>query len=139
MSGGKAATRVRTPGDDLQLNNAVTTVANEADEHEARIKAAVAAANAAAEIETQNNQVKSQRQPGGVVAVGSVVVPAIRRPEESKYGRELPYPHGTPLNKDRKPVEGNEETAFISARVMGPQGWLCQRAVPIEQIQGPAE
>lgn len=129
----------RVPGDDLALNNTGGSVADEAAQHEAAVRAAVEEAEARrkAEAETGANQVASQKKrSAGDVPIGTVVAGALRKPVESKYGPELPYPHGTPLNKQMKPCEGAEQPVYVSARVMGPTGWLVQRAVPVGEIQG---
>ena len=65
-------------------------------------------------------------------------MPVLRKPADSPYGPELPWPHGTQLVKaadgTMRPVDGVEEATHVSARVMGKNGWLVQRAVPLEAM-----
>ena len=136
----------RVPGDEAVLNNiAGKSAAVEADEHEQNVQAAVARAKLEQE---QRDQAAAQEHvqrkgPAPEVKEGTVSVPVLRKPADSPYGPELPWPHGTQLVKDAdgtvRPTNGAEEATHVSARIMGKNGWLVQRAVPLEAMpQGAA-
>lgn len=131
----------RVPGDEGQLNNAIKSPAAEAEEHERTVQAAVARAKLEQEQREQGEaQVRSQKKgPALEVPIGTVSMPVLHHAERSPYGPELPFPHGTQLRKTAdgvlRPIEGAEEATHVSARVMGPKGWLVQRAIPLSAIE----
>lgn len=61
-----------------------------------------------------------------------VSVPVLRTsPVVAKYGRELPWPAGTPLDKDKKPCQDGEAPAYVVGNLETRDGWLVSRAVPL--------
>lgn len=130
--------KIRVPGEaEGPLDNIKgTNAATEEAAHEESVRRAVAEAKAREDAETQAAQARSQKGAAPAAKEGAIYVPPIRLPDkQSKYGPELPYPHGTPLTKDLKPVEGVQEVAFVVGRILGPKGWLVQRAIPIAEAQ----
>jgi len=63
--------------------------------------------------------------------VEAISIPTVRRsPDVDKYGPELPWPAGTPLNAERKPCEGGEPIAYYVSNIqLKNRGWLVSRAV----------
>lgn len=140
---------MRTPGDndDEPLNNADQGPGAEAAEQERLTQLRVAQAKLEEE-QTQSNQVAAQKKSRKAPTVGTVAItaaPARKTPQETKYGPELPFAEGTRLTLDKggkifRPIEGGEQPTHVSARVLGPTGWLVQRAIPIEEaMAGQAE
>lgn len=133
----------RTPGDDEHLNNANAGAGAVANEHEAMVQARVRQAQEEEQIrQTQASQATSQKGAAKAPKVGDVVISAPRKVQESKYGRELPWPHGTPLvqkqGQNLRPAEGSEEPTHMCGRVLADDGWLVQRAIPIAEAMAGA-
>lgn len=135
---------MRTPGDEEQLNNANEGAGSVADEHERTIALRVQQAKAEEDARaTQTNQTKSQKGKAREHQIGEVVISTPRVVNQSKYGRELPYPHGTLLiqkkNENLRPVEGAEEPTHVCGRVLDKEGWLVQRAIPMDEARKAVE
>ena len=54
-----------------------------------------------------------------------------RSPAVEKYGRELPWPVGTPLNADKMPCVDNQEPAFVVGNLQTKAGLIVSRAIPL--------
>ncbi len=60
----------------------------------------------------------------------SVSVPVLRTsPAALKYGRELPWPIGTPLDADKKPCADGADPVYVVGNLETRDGWLVNRAI----------
>lgn len=70
--------------------------------------------------------------------VMAVSVNARRRSKDvDRFGRELPWPEGTPLNAQMLPCEGNDEIYYHVGRLLLPHGWVIGRALPVPGKEPP--
>lgn len=137
------------------LNNADMDYNEQAIQHESRATAAqIAALMEAGDYEgvtrvTQESVARIQElksagradpvpaavleQFGDTSEIEQISVPTVRRsPDVDKYGPELPWPAGTPLNADKKPCEGGETPHYYVANIqLKTRGWLVSRAVRV--------
>lgn len=88
-------------------------------------QAAIAAASVP-EVYVESHSVDLSQFGEGVMAVS---VPVVRRSAiVEKFGHELPWPEGTPLNENKQPCAGGETVHFVVGRLLTPAGWVIGRA-----------
>ena len=62
----------------------------------------------------------------------SVSVPVLRTSSTAlKYGRELPWPVGTPLDADKKPCVDGADPVYVVGNLETREGWLVNRAIAL--------
>lgn len=62
----------------------------------------------------------------------SVSVPVLRTSSTAlKYGRELPWPVGTPLDADKKPCVDGADPVYVVGNLETRDGWLVSRAITL--------
>ena len=60
-------------------------------------------------------------------------VPVVRRSAVvEKFGRELPWPNGTPLDADKKPCVDGAPASYVVGNLQTPHGWVVGRAIPLQ-------
>jgi hypothetical protein len=93
---------------------------------------AQAAINAASEpAESAERAAEVDLSEFGPDVTGATVGFIRRSPAVEKYGRELTWPVGTPLNEDKMPCVDNQEPAFVVGNLQTKAGLIVSRAIPL--------